>query len=75
MILTNNKSNQAIDFQSMNCKNTERLRCHSRWQGFGFEFICNCSCHKKQAALERVEGPISRATRVSLPFDRMNANG
>lgn len=37
--------------------------CYGKWQGLGFEVLCDCKCHKKkeQQALEEVGGPVTNA--------------
>lgn len=36
-----------IDFKSRQCRENQHTICSNKWRGFGFEVICNCSCHKK----------------------------
>jgi hypothetical protein len=43
-----------IDFISKDCKNKNHFICSHQWEGFGFQIICNCECHKK-LVLGRIE--------------------
>ncbi len=56
-------SSTAIDFLSKQCKNDTHNGCYGRWQGLGFDVLCDCKCHKKkeQQALEEVGGPVTNA--------------
>ena len=47
-------SDTVIDILSRDCKYNKHRTCNSRWQGFGFEIVCYCSCHqgKKEKTLE-----------------------
>jgi hypothetical protein len=44
----------SLDFISKECKNKNHFLCKYQWEGFGFQIVCNCECHKKQV-LGRVE--------------------
>ena len=60
--MISNTADIAIDFRSKDCKSNRHQNCASKWNGFGFEIICSCECHKKkeqQHALAEV-GPMRR---------------
>ena len=38
---------ELLEFCSKYCKSNIHTQCHAIWNGFGFEVICNCNCHKK----------------------------
>ena len=44
----------SLDFISKDCKKENHFLCRHQWEGFGFQIVCNCECHKKQV-LGRVE--------------------
>ena len=52
-----------IDFLSKDCKSQLHESCHSKWEGLGFEIICNCKCgHGKNGqALDLVGGLVANA--------------
>lgn len=56
-------TNANINFISRDCRNTIHKDCYGIWQGLGFEFICDCKCHRKkeQQALAEVGAPVSNA--------------
>jgi hypothetical protein len=35
-----------LEFQSKACKDETHQRCAGRWQGYGFQVNCRCSCHE-----------------------------
>ena len=37
----------SIDFISKECRNKNHLLCKHQWEGFGFNVICTCNCHKE----------------------------
>ena len=37
----------SIDFISKECRNKNHLLCSHQWEGFGFNVICTCNCHKE----------------------------
>ncbi len=41
-----------IDFTSKQCKQEQHKECSDNWNGFGFEIICICKCHKKELMLD-----------------------
>lgn len=41
-----------IDFKSKQCRENQHTVCSNKWNGFGFEVVCNCSCHKKELMLD-----------------------
>jgi len=60
-----------IEFCSKHCKSNIHSQCHEVWNGFGFEVICNCSCHKKGEMLDEGKSP-SNITK--LPSIRSSNN-
>ena len=60
-----------IDFKSKQCKDDQHSICSNKWNGFGFEVICNCSCHKKGEVLDEGKSP-SNITK--LPSIRSSNN-
>ena len=43
----------SLDFISKECRNKNHLLCSHKWEGFGFQIVCNCSCHNKKLVLGR----------------------
>ena len=37
----------SIDFIGKECKNSNHFSCNHQWEGFGFNVICSCNCHKE----------------------------
>ena len=37
----------SLDFINKECKNKNHFLCKHQWEGFGFQIVCNCECHKK----------------------------
>ena len=35
-----------IEFLSKDCKSQNHFSCSHQWEGFGFNVICNCECHR-----------------------------
>ena len=36
-----------IYFKNKECKNRNHFLCNHQWEGFGFQIVCNCECHRK----------------------------
>lgn len=34
-----------VEFWSQQCKDHTHQYCAGRWQGYGFQINCRCSCH------------------------------
>jgi len=48
-------SNQdVLEFSSKSCKTNYHNQCSGKWQGLGFQILCNCECYKK-LVLGRIE--------------------
>ncbi len=49
----------SLEFVSRDCKNGAHHSCHTKWEGMGFEIICNCKCghNKKQNSGSMVRSP------------------
>ena len=43
----------SLDFISKECRNKNHLLCSHQWEGFGFQIVCNCSCHTQKLVLGR----------------------
>ena len=42
-----NNSINKISFKSKECKHKNHFSCNHQWEGFGFNVICICNCHKE----------------------------
>jgi hypothetical protein len=51
-----------IYFLSRPCKKLEHKLCHGYWKGFGFEYECDCVCHKEKKAADGFTGLFSTAS-------------
>jgi len=49
-----NRNQLIIEFRNKHCKNNNHQNCQSKWNGFGFDVVCNCECHliKKEKVLD-----------------------
>ena len=36
-----------ISFKSKDCKKENHIFCKYQWEGFRFQIICSCECHRK----------------------------
>ena len=36
-----------LEFLSKDCKSQNHSSCSHQWEGFGFNVICICNCHKE----------------------------
>lgn len=52
-----------LDFISKQCKCGLHQNCYGKWEGLGFEVVCDCNCghNKSDQALVEVEGPLANA--------------
>ena len=49
------REQELIEFCSNSCKNNCHNLCSRQWEGFGFQIVCNCTCHDKKKVLGRDE--------------------
>ena len=58
--ITMASSKRYLDILSKECKAHNHTYCHGKWQGFGFQVICRCSCGHKGSLLLKEDSADNR---------------
>jgi len=61
-----------VYFLNKYCRTEQHTICERQWSGFGFEIYCECFCHKKNVATERLSNPSSVAVETSTLENKVN---